>query len=247
MKRLIVMVLCLSFALSTVANAKTKEDEKANQEKIMNEVIKHTEEVNALLDSALINEATDAEKKASDKTKAVVNAMLGKDVYETKVKMKTSKEVADDEAKIEISYLYDRDQTGNYLVTTDGWVGQIPLPGHAGMVYSSSLTIESFADGVNWHLYSHWEDDYDKVFEYYVNAYGNQPVYAVQYATQQIGDPYNYNFFNVLNEDKFYCSQLVWRAWYEAGYDLDGITNGVVAPVDLTEADDATIIYSSLW
>lgn len=37
------------------------------------------------------------------------------------------------------------------------------------------------------------------------------------YALEQKGDPYNWNFFDKYTEDSFYCSQLVWAAYFRNG------------------------------
>jgi uncharacterized protein YycO len=48
-----------------------------------------------------------------------------------------------------------------------------------------------------------------------------QKVSASEYALNQIGKPYNWNLTDKERTDKFYCSQLVWRAYQTAGIDLD--------------------------
>ncbi|MEZ4614728.1 MAG: hypothetical protein R2867_04320 [Caldilineaceae bacterium] len=59
------------------------------------------------------------------------------------------------------------------------------------------------------------------------DEYKNKVDGAVGYATGKAYDPsvtYNSDFLNANNktrEDAFYCSQLVWRAYFEQGLDLD--------------------------
>lgn len=59
------------------------------------------------------------------------------------------------------------------------------------------------------------------------DEYKNKVDGAVEYATNKAYDPsvtYNADFLNPDNknrEDVFYCSQLVWRAYFEQGLDLD--------------------------
>lgn len=241
-RKLFALVIVASVMMSLPANAKTPDIGDEELDKIIEQVVLDTQELNNLLDGVELD--TKTAKNASDKTKSIANALLGKDVYETSAVLYATK----GELTASTKSLYSRGEKGNYLVTTDPWVGSIPLPGHAGIIYNSSLTIESFAAGVNWNLVSHWEDDYDKVFEYHVNADSFAANSAVNYAIAQIGDPYNYIFNLIWIESRFYCSQLVWRSWYEQGFDLDGLYPvNIVAPIDLTYADDTTIVYSSLW
>jgi hypothetical protein len=44
---------------------------------------------------------------------------------------------------------------------------------------------------------------------------------AVEFGLAQIGKDYNMYFTDKMATDKFYCNQLVWRAYYEAGIDID--------------------------
>lgn len=48
---------------------------------------------------------------------------------------------------------------------------------------------------------------------------------------RQIGKPYNLVIFNKGTTRKFYCSQLVWRAWLEQGFNLDWFDYGRYEPV----------------
>ena len=64
---------------------------------------------------------------------------------------------------------------------------------------------------------------------------------AASYAYQQIGKPYNYDFFDYTRTDKFYCSQLVWKAWKNRGWDLND--GSVIFPSDIYEDDDSVMFY----
>jgi len=46
---------------------------------------------------------------------------------------------------------------------------------------------------------------------------------AEQYAEVQraLRRPYNYAWWDKWRTDSFYCSQLVWRCWFNQGYDID--------------------------
>lgn len=239
-RKLLCLLIVFSLAMSSTIFADTYENEDITEEEAIQRVIEQTNELNSLLEQGTqSNLFRSYSTNSKSKLNKVANEMLYRPIENES--FMNYKSVSN-----RIGPNYQRGEIGNYLVTTDGWIGDIPLPGHAGIVSSTNLCIESFKEGVGWY-YNDWDTRYDKVFEYRVNYSGGQNVRAAAYAEKQVGDPYNYNFFNVWTESKFYCSQLVWRAWYENGADLDGLSNGVVAPVDLTHANNATIIYSSLW
>ncbi|HOV14770.1 MAG TPA: YiiX/YebB-like N1pC/P60 family cysteine hydrolase [Spirochaetota bacterium] len=47
----------------------------------------------------------------------------------------------------------------------------------------------------------------------------------VDFAMQQLGKTYNMYFTDKMTTEKFYCTQLVWRAYKEAGVDIDSNGN----------------------
>lgn len=131
------------------------------------------------------------------------------------------------------------------------------IPGHAAIVHTDqNYTIESY------HIaYSPIKED---GVRRYINDWGNKPrVYglrvkgashlnyyrAAQYAHQQAvaKKPYNTIFTDKYRTDAFYCSQLVWRAWLEQGFNLDGIQVPIradmVTPYDLTVSEETYIFY----
>jgi uncharacterized protein YycO len=140
---------------------------------------------------------------------------------------------------------------GDILVTLDGtsngsmgWAG-----GHAGVVHTDKeYVIESFGNkskelnGVRkWP--NDWENRYKHIRGLYVSGAGPEHYQqAANYSQDQLGKSYNYNFFNKKTTAKFYCSQLVWRAWMNNGYDLDD--GGAVWPIDLIESPNTKVFYS---
>jgi len=78
------------------------------------------------------------------------------------------------------------------------------------------------------------------------NQDGGKRDEAIAYARRQAADddPYNWNFLNKETEDKFYCSQLVWRAYYEQDIDLDNAWGVPLAvpPDDIYFDDDVTLV-----
>lgn len=43
----------------------------------------------------------------------------------------------------------------------------------------------------------------------------------VNFALAQLGKSYNLDFSDNLNTDRYYCNQLIWRAYYEGGLNID--------------------------
>jgi uncharacterized protein YycO len=142
-------------------------------------------------------------------------------------------------------------EPGDILVTLDGtssgfeWAG-----GHAGIVSDvSGYVIESFGNkkpelnGVR-HWINDWKTRFKKVKALWVKgAKANDYAYVASYNREQIGKSYNYNFFNIHTTSRFYCSQLVWRAWYNRGWDLNH-GGSAVWPVDLIKSPYTIPYYS---
>ncbi|EHI97416.1 cell wall-associated hydrolase-like protein [Clostridium sp. DL-VIII] len=121
---------------------------------------------------------------------------------------------------------------GDILVTPATVFGTGPITGHAGMVdLNSDLTIESMTSGGVRRYTNDWKTRYTKAL--CATVKNADPGQAVDYATSKIGSSYNYNFLNKWKTDKFYCSQLVWRAYIEQGIDLDKDGGNAVLPTDL--------------
>lgn len=76
-----------------------------------------------------------------------------------------------------------------------------------------------------------------------------QDWYAGNWAGDQWGKPYNIMFWNTKQTDSFYCSQLVWAAYYyTAGVDLNKIDNDLgpaiaVHPGEFVSNPKTTILY----
>ncbi|MCH5584948.1 hypothetical protein MK805_08170 [Shimazuella sp. AN120528] len=140
---------------------------------------------------------------------------------------------------------------GDILVTLDGtstgfeWAG-----GHTGIVSDvPGYVVESFGNksiGLNGvrHWVNDWKTRYKKVKALWVEgATPNDYKYVAAYNREQIGKGYNYNFFNITTTARFYCSQLVWRAWYNRGWDLN-YGGYAVWPVDLIKSPYTIPYYS---
>jgi uncharacterized protein YycO len=142
-------------------------------------------------------------------------------------------------------------QPGDILVTLDGtsagfeWAG-----GHTGIVSDvPGYVVEAFGNkslsqnGVR-HWVNDWKTRYKKVKALWVKgAKAEDYAYVATYNRQQLGKKYNYNFFNIKTTSRFYCSQLVWRAWYNRGWDLN-YGGSAVWPVDLLRSPHTIAYYS---
>ncbi|WP_054949135.1 YiiX/YebB-like N1pC/P60 family cysteine hydrolase [Numidum massiliense] len=142
-----------------------------------------------------------------------------------------------------------KDRVGAVLVTTDTGASLGKLVGHAGIIHPDSklrYTVESYPKkGVQRHK-NNWTSRYKHLKKMYVKkASKKQYTKAANYAKKQIGKPYNYFFADKKTSKKFYCSQLVWRAWKNAsGKDLDHDGGPSVWPVDLIRSKHTVAYYS---
>ncbi|MFZ7825885.1 YiiX/YebB-like N1pC/P60 family cysteine hydrolase [Priestia sp. J2] len=135
--------------------------------------------------------------------------------------------------------------TGDVLTTMKGssstanaWPG-----GHAAIVVDSANTIEAYGnkgpskDGVRYWS-NNWKNRWkDAKVQRVKNSTASQRAKAVKYTKAQLYEPYNYNFASKNKTDSWYCSQLVWRAWKEQGYDLDSSSIPGVFPVDIRKSN----------
>jgi len=106
--------------------------------------------------------------------------------------------------------------TGNILIALDS------ITDHVGLVADRYNVIEAHPNnpngGVDYRENS-WTDRYDYVKGLEViGASDSSKQNAVNYAASQYGDPYSLATTRE-SESEWYCSKLVWRAWYEQGYD----------------------------
>ena len=72
----------------------------------------------------------------------------------------------------------------------------------------------------------------------------------VEFAQKQIGKPYNTNFIKKEEEESFYCTQLVWAAYREAGIEIDFNANeindyGVVLASDIYKSPNLKLVKYS--
>lgn len=140
---------------------------------------------------------------------------------------------------------------GDILINLISDSGSIGFAGHAGIVANNNWqTIESFAkdwspikkDGVQKYT-NNWRRKGSLLYRP-VGATISQYKKAASYAESKVGKPYNWNFFDKKTTNSFYCSQLVWLAWLDAGIDIEkgSFPNGVVSPADLANSSNTYLV-----
>lgn len=153
----------------------------------------------------------------------------------------------------------------NIHLTQNSESSHISPLGHAVIICDSEHVIEATgnwssssdkADGVIQSTILDFKKKYNKFYVIWANCAkpedGNN---ALEYAKSQLGKNYNKDFFNRDTEECFYCSQLCWRAWKEAGFAMDYDYYGPldtsktwVAPNDLTAGHfDSQPLYKVKW
>ncbi|MCT6926031.1 YiiX/YebB-like N1pC/P60 family cysteine hydrolase [Metasolibacillus sp.] len=142
---------------------------------------------------------------------------------------------------------------GDILVDTTVNSGSIAFTGHAAIVAYSDhrKTVESFAksfspidkDGVQFYNNT-WKNKSKAYLLGVKNAKATQYGTAAKYAEQQIGKPYNWVFTNKSTTNSFYCSQLVWKSWLDAGINVEtgSVPNAVISPADLVNSSNTFLI-----
>lgn len=67
---------------------------------------------------------------------------------------------------------------------------------------------------------------------------------AADFAVAQLNKPYNWLFANKWNTDAYYCSSLVWRAWFNVNskYDLSP-ASPICAPMDIYNSLNKRFVY----
>lgn len=141
---------------------------------------------------------------------------------------------------------------GDILVSLIIDSGSAGFAGHAAIVSSnSSKSIESYAksyspinkDGVQYYDNT-WNTKSGALLVRPYGATTSQFSTAAAFAAKQVGKPYNWTFTNKTTTQKFYCSQLVWQAWLDAGIDCEtgSIPNAVIAPADLVNSSNTYIV-----
>lgn len=135
---------------------------------------------------------------------------------------------------------YSLGAVGNILVTYSySSLGvEVSVPGHAAIVSTNAAqTVEAFPSGGVRFYTNDWKTKKNVYGLQVKNAGSVQYKNAAKYAMKQADakKPYNWNYFNKGTTSSFYCSQLVWKAWKEQGFDIDAMNLGNYEPVSPAE------------
>jgi uncharacterized protein YycO len=132
---------------------------------------------------------------------------------------------------------------GAILVTKDGKFGK--LVGHAAIVHTAKTTVESFPEGGVKVYNNNWANRYSTIYGLGVRkTTTSQDKVAATWAYNKRTLPYNWVFEqpDVLN--KFYCSQLVYKAYRSnTGVNLN-YEGGAVFPYDLVKTGETYTSYT---
>ena len=142
------------------------------------------------------------------------------------------------------TFNYSNALWGDVLLVHDGWVPWGYFR-HAGM-YDNDFEsygrpiYDSVGAGVR--LTSRntfWR--YDEQFGLWASDEWPAGYSATFTAYHQLGKPYNWNIWNKWDTTKYYCSQLVWRAYYDNGVNIDSDGGSSVLPDDIYLDNDLSV------
>ncbi|MFZ3591289.1 YiiX/YebB-like N1pC/P60 family cysteine hydrolase [Bacillus sp. DJP31] len=133
---------------------------------------------------------------------------------------------------------------GDILIALDS------ITDHVALVKDTYILIESHPDNPGGDVAyrdNNWKERYTQIKGMRVSgATSTNKTNAVNYAIAQLGEGYNI-YSGRWTTDEWYCSKLVWRAWYGQGFDLEGRnleTRGThVTPGDILDSPLTTVFY----
>ncbi|MCB2293605.1 hydrolase [Clostridium algoriphilum] len=113
---------------------------------------------------------------------------------------------------------------------------------HAAMVDSDpQKVLEVYQNNVE-NRANDWRTRYKKILVLRPKTNEETINGAIKYGHTKLGTHFNFDFFNKTTTKQFYCSQFVWRCYFNNGLDLDRNGGRAVFPYDLI-SDKATIVY----
>ena len=123
---------------------------------------------------------------------------------------------------------------GDILITSRGSTNWIH--GHAAIVSTSGkYVIEAVLFGGVRLADNDWYRSGNRAYIPRGMVLDRKRIAAVKYAINQLHKEYEISF-DKWRTDKFYCSQLVWRSWYEAGKNIAPDSGKIVTPADLEKS-----------
>lgn len=190
---------------------------------------------------AYADEYVEANQPTQEEIDALINRVNAKPIYAHKSEGKTDGEMVGRQARTMGSYPTYK---GTILVTSDKFKGLIPT-GHAAIIFRYDTVIESLAEGVTWGP-NDW--NVSKGTAYGADVKGTtslQDQAAANWCYNQMGKPYNYNYFDTATRSSFYCSQLVWASFKDM-YGIDISTDfagAAVYPMEILDSPNVNVIY----
>lgn len=141
-------------------------------------------------------------------------------------------------------------RAGTILVTPDNEnkMARVFKLGHAAIVLNKSTVVEATLPRVTVSKNA-WKNrsQVKKVYGLNVKTTSaSQDEQAAQWCRRQVGKPYNINYTDVNTRKKFYCSQLVWAAfWDNFRVNLNTPAFGkMVSPMELVNSRQTGVIYT---
>ncbi|MDL2211394.1 hypothetical protein LJB88_00790 [Erysipelotrichaceae bacterium OttesenSCG-928-M19] len=139
---------------------------------------------------------------------------------------------------------------GTILVTPDKYKRILPI-GHAAIVIDKNYVYEATSKGIirgmnNWHYTK------KRVFGLRVKKLSDKAHNkTVDSLRKHLGKKYNFNFLNTKRRDRFYCSHLIFSAFYDRYkinldtklFGLAGKKNGAIHPLELVLSKNTKIVY----
>lgn len=135
------------------------------------------------------------------------------------------------------------------ILVTDSAVGSFgSIVGHAGIIHSSYLAVESFKENGVYYYANDWDTRYSGSNVYGVTASGTtnaEDNTAAVWAYRKWGCPYNTVFFDINTRTKFYCSHLVYAAFID-NFNINlNQGGGIVTPLDLVQTSNTYTLYQN--
>lgn len=138
---------------------------------------------------------------------------------------------------------------GSILVTSDKLKNILPL-GHAAIVDNKNYVYEATSKGVV-RGFNNWNKTKKTVYGLEVkNVNSKQTNKVMNYVKRQVNKKYNYNFLNTKTRSKFYCSHLIWAAYYDnLKINLDtnlfgnAAKKGAIHPLELVLSNKTKVTY----
>ncbi|MCA1031370.1 hypothetical protein LCL95_10065 [Bacillus timonensis] len=135
---------------------------------------------------------------------------------------------------------------GDILIALDS------ITDHVAIVEDAYVVIESHPNNPGGNVAyrdNNWKERYNEIKGLRVSpASSSQKSSAVSYAANQIGEPYVFNT-DRWSTNEWYCSKLVWRAYYQQGIELEGrkyeTRGNYVTPGDILDSPNTYVFYSS--